>query len=347
MGPRLEKIALKRERGEKGSGGAYGDDPMIMNIISKELSRVSPGTALSLGASLGLAGSALIGKGTARQIREHAVPIMLQEKIGSWCLTEPGAGSDAFGGMKTVARKKGDRFLLNGSKTFITNGPIADIFVVYARVEGGASPGAGSVNTFVVERGMKGVSTGKPFQKMGMKESPTSEVFFDDVELGVEDILGETEDRRGRLETKESLGSERSGIPSLCLGIIERCYEESVAYARTREQFGRPIGSFQAVQLKIADMYARYKNVENILYRLAWMQNNGVRDVSFINSSKVYASRAASQVASDAVQIFGGYGYVRDYPVEKMYRDAKLLEIGAGTNDINALTVARNELQML
>jgi alkylation response protein AidB-like acyl-CoA dehydrogenase len=181
---------------------------------------------------------------------------------------------------------------------------------------------------------------------MGMKESPTSEVFFEDVELTVQNVLGESVKTSGRRETKESLGSERSGIPSLCLGIIERCYEESVEYARTREQFGRPIGSFQAVQIKIAEMYERYMNVENTIYRLAWMQQNGVRDVSYVNSSKVYCSRAAVEVANNAVQIFGGYGYVRDYPVEKMYRDAKLLEIGAGTNDINALTAARNELQL-
>jgi alkylation response protein AidB-like acyl-CoA dehydrogenase len=315
-----------------------------MTIISKGLSRVSPGAALSLGASMGLAGAALIGKGSPRQIREHAIPIMMQEKVGAWCLTEPGAGSDAFGGMKTVAKVKGDRFALNGSKTFITNGPIADIFVVYARIDDGS--GAGTVSTFVVQRSMKGVSSGPPFQKMGMKESPTSEVFFDDVELSVEDILGESLETSGRRETKESLGSERSGIPGLCFGIIERCYEESVEYAKTREQFGRPIGSYQAVQLKIAEMYERYKNVENTIYRLAWMQNNGVRDVSYINASKVYCSRAAVEVANNAVQIFGGYGYVRDYPVEKMYRDAKLLEIGAGTNDINALTAARNELQI-
>jgi len=356
--PALEKIAEKRERGEKKKvnigklmageeSGGLGDDPMIMNLLIKEISRVSPGMAMSFGVSLGLVGGAILAKGTARQIREYAIPVMTQQKIGSWCLTEPGAGSDAFGGMKTVARRKGDRFVMNGSKTFITNGPVADIFLVYAKVDNRLKPEDRPVHTFILERDMEGFSTGEPFKKMGMKDSPTCEIFMDDIDLGVENILGESEDRGGREATKESLGNERSGVPAMCLGIVERCYDECVEYAKTREQFGKPIGSFQAVQLKIAKMYITYKNVENIVYRTVWMQKNNVRDVSFVNAAKVFSSQAAVEVAGDAIQIFGGYGYMREYPVEKMFRDAKLLELGAGTSDINALTAARNELGML
>jgi len=353
--PALEKIAKKREEGEKGSAnigklmaggetGGMGDDPMIMMILVKEISRVSPGMAMSFGVSLGLAGGNIIAKGTARQIREYGIPIMTQEKIGAWCLTEPGAGSDAFGSMKTTAKVKDDKYVLNGSKTFITNGPVADIFLVYAKVNRGERPEDRPVLTFILERGMEGFSMGEPFQKMGMKDSPTCEIFMDDVTVGKESILGETEDKGGRKSTKESLGSERSGVPAICLGIIERCYEECIEYAKVREQFGKPIGTFQAVQLKIAKMYMHYKNVENIVFRTVWMQENNIRDVSFINASKVYTSQAAVEVANDAIQIFGGYGYMREYPVEKMFRDAKLLELGAGTTDINALTAARNEL---
>jgi alkylation response protein AidB-like acyl-CoA dehydrogenase len=356
--PGLEKIAQKREQGgnmtgslekilSNDQGESPGNDPMIMMILLKEISRVSPGMAMSFGVSLGLVGGAILSKGTAGQIRKYAIPVLLQEKIGSWCLTEPGSGSDAFGSMKTVAKKKGDKYILNGSKTFITNGPIADIFLIYAKIDNGQPPKDRPIHTFIVEKGMKGFSTGGAFEKMGMKESPTCEIFMDDVELEKKNILGETEQKEGRKATKESLGSERSSIPGMCLGIIERCYEECLQYAKTREQFGHPIGDFQAVQLKIARMYIHYKNVENIVFRLVWMQQNNIRDLSFINSSKVYASQAAVEVANDAIQIFGGYGYMSEYPIEKMYRDAKLLELGAGTTDINAMTAARNELGML
>ncbi len=355
--PALEKIAKKREKGEKErvniakvmSGeetGGLGDDPMIMMILVKEISRVSPGMAMSFGVSLGLVGSNILGKGTARQIREYAIPIMTQEKIGSWCLTEPGAGSDAFGSMKTVARPDEDGYILNGSKTFITNGPVADIFLVYAKLDRGEPPEDRPVHTFIIEKGMEGFSTGKPFQKLGMKDSLTCEIFMEDVKLEKKHLLGEEEKKGGRQATKESLGAERSGVPAMCLGIIERCYEECLEYARTRNQFGRPIGAFQAVQLRITRMYTHLKNVENAVFRLAWMQQNGIRDVSFINASKVYTSQAAVDVTNDAIQIFGGYGYMREYPVEKMFRDAKLLELGAGTTDINALTAARNELKL-
>jgi len=357
--PALEKLAKKREEGDQGKAGmsellagedssGMGNDPMIMMIMIKELSRVSPGMAMSFGVSGALAGGAIIGKGTARQIRDYAIPLMALEKIGSWCLTEPGAGSDAFGSMRTTARPDGKGgYILNGSKTFITNGPVADIFVVYAKKDAGDPPEERRVLTFILERGMEGLSTGPPFQKMGMKESLTSEVFMDDVRVEKRHLLGESEQKGGRDATKESLGNERSGVPVICWGIIERCYEESIKYARERYQFGKAIAEFQATQLKIYRMYMHLKNVENIVYRTVWMQKNGVRDVSFINASKAYTSMAAVEVANEALQIFGGYGYMREYPIEKMYRDAKLMELGAGTTDINMLACARCELGLV
>ena len=171
---------------------------------------------------------------------------------------------------------------------------------------------------------------------------------MDDVHLEKKHLIGENEKKTGgRTSTKESLGNERSGITAISWGIIERTYEETVKYAKTRVQFGKPIAEFQAVQLKIARMYTHLKNVENIIFRTAWMQKNGIRDVSFINASKAYTSIAGVEVTNDAIQIFGGYGYMREYPVEKLYRDAKLMEIGAGTTDINMLTCARSELDLL
>ena len=177
---------------------------------------------------------------------------------------------------------------------------------------------------------------------MGMRDSPTSEVFFDDVHLGVEHLLGGKEKgRAGRTDTKDSLGNERSGIPAMAWGIIERCYDASLAYVRERQQFGRPIGEFQAVQLHIADLFLKLRTVENVVYRTAWMQQNGVRDMPFVNASKAMCAQCAVDCALKAIQIHGGYGYMEELGLEKLARDAKLLELGAGTTDINLLAAAR------
>jgi acyl-CoA dehydrogenase len=330
--------------GDDGLGGA-GRDPMMMFVVIKELSRCSPGFAMGFGVSVGLAGGAILSRGTPEQIERWGLPLATVDKIGSWCLTEPGAGSDAFGSMKTTARPDGDGFVLSGSKTFITNGPGADLFVVYARVDRGEPAAEQGVAAFVLERGMDGFTVGPAFRKMGMRDSPTSEIFFDGVRLGREHLLGMRErGREGRRDTKDSLASERSGIPAMAWGIIEKCYEQSLAYVRERVQFGRPIGEFQAVQLRIADMYTKLKNVENIVYRTAWMQTSKVRDPAFVNASKAYCSQVAVDVALTAIQIHGGYGYMEEYHVEKLARDAKLLELGAGTTDINLMAAARSEI---
>jgi len=316
-------------------GDAMGGDPMIPQVVIKELSRVSPGFAMGWGVSVGLAGGAVISKGTPDQIERWGLPLVTLAQIGAWCLTEPGAGSDAFGSMKTTATRHGDGYRLNGSKTFITNGPGADLFVVYARLGDG-------VATFVVEKGMKGFSVGTPFKKMGMRDSPTSEIFFDEVELGREHLLGGREPgAAGRGDTKDSLASERSGVPAMAWGIVERCYDQSLEHVRTREQFGRPIGEFQAVQLKIADLYLKLRLVEGVVVRTAWMQKHGVRDVAFTNAVKAWCSQAAVDAAMTAIQIHGGMGYMEEVGIEKLARDAKLLELGAGTTDINLLSAAR------
>jgi acyl-CoA dehydrogenase len=317
-------------------GDAMGGDPMIPQVVIKELSRISPGFAMGWGVSVGLAGGAVVSKGTPDQIERWGLPLVTLAKIGSWCLTEPGAGSDAFGSMKTAATPDGDGYRLNGSKTFITNGPGADLFVVYARVGEG-------IGTFVVEKEMKGFSVGKPFKKMGMRDSPTSEIFFDDVRLGREHLLGGREPgAAGRGDTKDSLSNERSGVPAMAWGIVERCYEMSLAHVRSREQFGGPIGEFQAVQLKIADLYLKLRLVEGVVVRTAWMQKHGARDVAFTNAAKAWCSQAAVDAALTAIQIHGGMGYMEEVGIEKLARDAKLLELGAGTTDINLLSAARS-----
>jgi hypothetical protein len=326
---------------EKTISSAAGN-PMMMHVVVKELSRVSPGFAMGFGVSMGLVGGAIVAKGTADQIERWGLPITTVQQIGAWCLTEPGAGSDAFGSMRTTAVPDGASYVLKGSKTFITNGPGADVFLVYAKIDRGEPEEARGMGTFIVERTMPGVSVGPPFKKMGMRDSPTSEVFFDDVRLGIEHLLGGREKGRGgRTDTKDSLGNERSGVPSMAWGIIERCYDMSVAYVRERKQFGRAIGEFQAVQLKIADLFLKLRTVENIVYRLAWMQQNGKRDMPFINASKAMSAQLAVDAALTAIQIHGGYGYMEELGLEKLARDAKLLELGAGTTDINLLAAAR------
>ena len=349
----LEKRVRKlREGGAEANGGGLGDllgdadagggDPMMFALLAKELCRCSPGFASSWGVSLALAGGAIIGKGTAEQIERYGIPVATLEKIGSWCLTEPGAGSDAFGSMQTTARPDGDDYVLTGQKTFITNGPYADVFVVYAKVDRGQPRAEMAVNTFILERGMPGFAQGKPFRKMGMRDSPTGELFFDGVRVPKANLLGGREkSAEGRADTKESLGNERSGLPAMAWGIIEECYERSLAYVKERRQFGRAIGEFQAVQLDLADMYVKLKNVENIAFRTAWMQKQGVRDVAFVNASKAYCSQMAVDVALKAIQLHGGNGYMEEFHIEKLARDAKLLELGAGTTHINYLTAAR------
>jgi alkylation response protein AidB-like acyl-CoA dehydrogenase len=315
-----------------------------MMVVVKELSRVSPGFAMGWGVSMGLAGGAILSRGNAEQLERWGLPVLTLEKIASWCLTEPGAGSDAFGSMTSTARPDGDGYVLSGSKTFITNGPGADVFVVYAKIDRGEPRAEQPVATFILERGMPGFSQSAPFKKMGMRDSPTCEIVFDEVRVPALHLLGGREKREGRRDVKESLGNERAGVPAMAWGIIEKCYEAAKRYVMERQQFGRPIGEFQAVQLKIADMFVKLKNVENVVYRLAWMQKHKVKDAAFVNATKAYCSAMAVDVAMTAIQCHGGYGYMEEFHIEKLARDAKLLELGAGTTDINLLSAARQEL---
>lgn len=337
LGGSVKKRIAKLRAGEASDGDlARGvGNPMMMHVVVKELSRISPGFAMGFGVSMGLVGGAIVAKGTPDQIERWGLPLATLQRIGSWCLTEPSAGSDAFGSMRTTAVAEAGGYVLNGQKTFITNGPGADVFLVYAKVGDG-------VSTFIVERDQPGVTVGPAFKKMGMRDSPTSEVFFDDVHLGAEHLLGGREKGRGgRTDTKDSLGSERSGVPAMAWGIIERCYDASLQYVRDRQQFGRPIGEFQAVQLHISDLYLKLRTVENVVYRTAWMQKEGKRDMPFVNASKAMCAQYAVDAALKAIQIHGGYGYMEELGLEKLARDAKLLELGAGTTDINLLAAAR------
>lgn len=330
----------------KASDGKEGDrkkgiasDPALMAILTMELSRVCPGFALAFGASLGLFAGGVLGRGTPKQKLDYALPVLSFEKIGAWGLTEPGAGSDAFGSMKTRAKEVDGGYRITGSKTFITNAPFADYFLVYARLS------ETEVRSFIVERADKGVATSKPFKKMGMHASPTGEIFLDDVFVPADRLLGGNRTENARDAAKSSLNQERFGMTPMCLGMTDRCLEESIRYAKEREQWGKPIASFQLVQEKIAKIYAARSIMQTLLMRQLEAEKAGVplpgREAS---ATKLYCARMTTECALEAVQIMGGAGYMTGSVVEMMARDAKLFQIGGGTDEIQMLRIARELL---
>ncbi|RMF24495.1 MAG: acyl-CoA dehydrogenase, partial [Deltaproteobacteria bacterium] len=292
-------------------GAALGGDPLLPSLLLCELSRCSPGFALTLISTLGCA-MAILARGRAALIESLVLPIVSFKKIGAWALTEPEAGSDAFGGMKTTAVVEGDRVVLNGQKTFITNAPYADVFTVYARVRCGGDERIGAV---VVERGSRGLETGPPMKKMGMHDSPTGEVFLSDCVVPASNLLdaGRSGGRGG--EAVGVLNLERAAMPAMCLGIIERCVEESVRYAKTRRQFGRPIGEFQGVGFKLARMAVARENARNLVRALAEAQAAGTLRPELASIAKLYCAEQATKVALDAIQIHGGSGYMAELPL--------------------------------
>jgi alkylation response protein AidB-like acyl-CoA dehydrogenase len=305
-----------------------------------EMSRVSPSFALSYGASVGLFGGNVVGKGTPEQIERFALPVLRSERVGCWCLTEPGAGSDALRGMKTTARRDGDTYVLHGSKTFITNAPYADIFLVYARVLGGDLDG--SIQPFIVERGTAGLSTGPAMRKMGMRGSPTGEVFLDDVRVPADQLLGGGV--RQRDHVKASLAVERGGLSVVSYAIAERCFEIARDYARTRQQFGQPIANYQLIQSRLARMYVALSNCRRVVYADYIAGRTLKESVADVCAGKLYCAEMGTFVAFEAIHILAGNGYMEEYVVERLARDAKLIELGGGTTEMQILTIAREIL---
>jgi alkylation response protein AidB-like acyl-CoA dehydrogenase len=328
-----------------GDGAAGGFDAntarYARTTFTVEMARVSPSFALSYGASLGLFGANVVGKGTPEQARRFALPVLRCEKIGSWGLTEPGAGSDALRGMKSTARRDGDTYILNGGKTFITNAPYADVFLIYARVQGGELDG--SIQPFIVERETPGLTTGPPMKKMGMRGSPTGEVFLDDVRVPSDQLLGGGV--RQRDHVKSSLASERGGLSVLSYGIAERCFEIARDYALTRQQFGEPIANYQLVQQRLARMYTALSNCRRIVYA-DHIAGRALREsVADVCAGKLYCAEMGTFVAFEAIHILAGNGYMEEYVVERLARDAKLIELGGGTTEMQILTIAREILR--
>ncbi|MHA4854101.1 acyl-CoA dehydrogenase family protein [Rhodococcus sp. MSC1_016] len=352
----LEK-SLARERGddpgsaEKGKNSAGLGAGSMGVIMNAELAGVSLGLVASLGVSLGLAAGTIRSRGTLAQKERWLPGLVTFEKVGAWAITEPDSGSDAFGGMKSYVRRDGDDYILNGQKTFITNGPYADVMIVYAKLDDGDASidrRDRKVLTFVLDAGMEGLTQGAPFKKMGMNSSPTGELFFDNVRVGRDRLLGETEEggaSDGKSSAKESFAAERIGIASLSLGIINECHRLCVDYAKSRKLWGKEIAQFQLVQLKLAEMEIARMNVQNMVFNAIERAEAG-DPVTLAEASamKLYSSRAATEVAMEAVQLFGGNGYMAEYRVEQLARDAKSLMIYAGSNEIQVTHIAKGLL---
>lgn len=312
-----------------------------------ELCRFCPGMVTAMGVSMGLTAGTIMAKGTIAQKERWVPELLTMEKIGAWAITEPNSGSDAFGSMKATCRRDGSGgYILNGNKTFITNGPYADTIVFICKLdEPGVEPKNRKVLSFILDKGMSGLTQSKPFRKMGIHSSPTGELFLQDVKVGPERLLGETEEISYRSGAKDTFTRERSGVAAMALGIVERCLQLSLKYAKERVQFGHPIGDFQLIQLKLAKMEVARVNLQNLVFRYIEMTAKG-KSLSLAEASamKLYAAQAAVEVAMEAVQIHGGNGYMAEYQVEQLARDAKILQIYGGTDEIQITHIARDLL---
>ncbi len=330
--------------GDDEDSASLGGEMVAMQMIPIiELSRVSPGMVTALGVSAGLTAGTILSRGTRGQKERWAKDLLTLDTIGAWAITEPGSGSDAFGAMASSARRDGDDYLLNGNKTFITNGPYADTIVFICKLDEGNDPKDRKVLSFVLDRGMPGLTQSKPLRKMGMHASPTGELFLEDVRVGKDRLLGESEEISYRTGAKDTFKTERTGVVAMALGIVEECLRLSVDYAKTRVQFGRPIGEFQLIQLKLAKMEVARMNIQNLAFRLIELARKGKKmSLAEASASKLYCAQSATEVALEAVQLFGGNGYMAEYRVEQLARDAKVLQIYGGTDEIQVSQIARS-----
>ena len=308
-------------------------------ICIEELARVDPAVALSVAAHNGLCSSHISLFGTEAQKQRYLVPLVRGEKIGAWGLTEPTSGSDAAG-MRTTATRAGTCWVLNGSKTFTTHGRVGDVAVVMAVTD--RTAGAKGISAFIVEKGTPGLAPGKKEDKLGMRASDTSEMIFENCRLPADQLLGD--EGLGFVHTMQVLDAGRIGIAVLAVGLAQGAYEAALGYARERKAFGKSISSFQAIQWKLADAATKIEAARLLTYRAAFLKERGRRTTLESAMAKLYASEIAVKVADDCVQIHGGYGFVKDYPAEKYFRDVKLTTIGEGTSEIQRLVIARQLL---
>ncbi|EJS61247.1 acyl-CoA dehydrogenase [Bacillus cereus] len=316
--------------------GGIGSDYLAYVIAIEELSRVCASTGVTLSAHTSLAGWPIFKFGTEEQKQKFLRPMAEGTKIGAYGLTEPSSGSDA-GGMRTTAKRDGDHYILNGSKIFITNGGIADIYVVFALTDPESKQRGTSA--FIVESDTPGFSVGKKESKLGIRSSPTTEIMFEDCRIPVDNLLGE--EGQGFKVAMQTLDGGRNGIAAQAVGIAQGALDASVEYARERHQFGKPIAAQQGIGFKLADMATDVEAARLLTYQAAWLESEGLPYGKESAMSKVFAGDTAMKVTTEAVQVFGGYGYTKDYPVERYMRDAKITQIYEGTQEIQRLVISR------
>jgi hypothetical protein len=336
--PSMAALGLMGIQFPEAWGGA-GMSAIDYCLCIEELARVDPSVSLSVAAHNGLCTAHLYMFGSEAQKRRFVVPLARGEQVGAWGLTEPGAGSDAAN-MRTTATRDGEGWILSGSKAFITHGRVGDVMVVMAVTD--RSRGPKGISAFVVEQGTPGMSAGRKEDKLGMRASDTSEVVFSQCRVGPDALVGE--EGQGYINALQVLDAGRIGIAALSVGLAQGAFEAARDYAMERRQFGQPIASFQAIQWKLADNATRIEAARLLTYRAAHLKDQGRRTSLESSMAKLYASEIAVRAAEDAVQIFGGYGFVKDYPAEKYFRDVKLTTIGEGTSEIQRLVIARQLL---
>jgi len=338
-------MAVIKQLGEMGMMGIifpeqYGGAGMgylEYAVLVEELSRVDGSVGLSVAAHNSLCSNHIFSQGDEAQRQKYLRPLASGQVVGTWALTEPGSGSDA-GALRTTAHRRGDGWVLNGTKNFATHGTVAEIAVVMARTRSGQ--GTDGISAFILEKGMKGFRPGKQENKLGMRASDTSELILEEVEVPAENLLGA--EGVGFKQAMKTLDGGRISIAALALGMAQGAFDASVRYAAIRRTFGKPINEHQAIQFKLADMQVQIEAARCLVYRAAWLKDQGLPYGKAAAMAKLYASEMACRVADEAVQIHGGYGFIKDYPVEKFYRDVKLCTIGEGTSEVLRMVIARH-----
>ena len=336
--PKLAELGLLGIQFQEQYGGA-GMSAVDYCICIEELARIDPSVSLSVAAHNGLGAAHIAKFANEAQKQKYLVPLAQGAKLAAWGLTEPGSGSDAAA-MRTTAVQDGDCWVLNGSKMFITHGTSADTLVIMAVTD--KSKGAKGISAFILERGMGGLLAGKKEDKLGMRASETTEVILQNCRVPASQLLGEA--GQGFIQTLQVLDAGRIGIAALSVGLAQGAYEAAARYTAERKQFGRAIASFPAIQERLAEHQSQVEAARLLTYRAAWLKDQGRRMTLESAMAKLYSSEIAVRAAEDSVQLHGGYGFVKDYPAEKYFRDVKLLTIGEGTSEVQRLVIARQLL---
>ncbi|TGY42144.1 acyl-CoA dehydrogenase [Clostridium sartagoforme] len=336
---KMAKLGMLGIPFSKEYGGAGGDTLSYIMAV-EELSKVCGTTGVIVSAHTSLCASLIDQFGTKDQKEKYLTDLATGKKLGAFGLTEPGAGTDAAG-QQTVAVKDGDNYILNGSKIFITNGGVAETFIIFAMTD--KSKGTRGISAFIVEKDFEGFSIGKKEEKLGIRASSTTELVMSNCIVPKENLIGQ--EGKGFGIAMKTLDGGRIGIAAQALGIAEGAFEEAVNYMKERKQFGRPLSAFQGLQWMIADMDVKIEAAKHLVYKAAWLKDNKLPYSVEAARAKLYAAEVAMDVTTKAVQIFGGYGYTKEYPVERMMRDAKITEIYEGTSEVQKMVISGSALR--